>query len=147
MRAILIVVIIFSCSLGAAYVLFKLLKSTAFVKTPEGQAGGAAGGFLLVLFALTAIYSSVCKLEAGQAVTITGKIRPNLLETKVVLAVAATDPDGNGSFRVDGRCIDPSRDDIRLYFIREGRQVFRILDALPGKAEEFNVAQLEGHWP
>jgi hypothetical protein len=167
--AVLIVVIFFACSLVAAYVLFKLLRSTAIVKTEKAQAGGAAAGFLLVLFALFNGHRSVSGIESLtaqiQALTdqlksaqeelnstraelnpkiIIGKIRPNLGETKIVLSVAATDPDGSGSFRVDGRCIDPKRDDVRLYFIREGRNVFQFLDALSDTVEEYDIATLEG---
>jgi hypothetical protein len=169
MQPVLTVVVFFSCSLVAAYVLFKLLRSTAIVRTEKGQAGGAAAGFLLVLFALFSGHHSVSGIESLRAeidsVTaqlksatdelsatrveldskiIIGKIRPNLGETKIVLSIAATDPDGDGTFRVDGRCINPKRDDVRLYFIREGRNVFRFLDRLPVKAEEYDIAQLEG---
>lgn len=46
------VAVIFSLSLGGAYVLFQTLKATAVMKTVRGQAGGALAGFLMVFSAL-----------------------------------------------------------------------------------------------
>ena len=155
-----IVVVFFLCSLAASYVLFKLLRSQARVGKSSWQAGGALAGFVIVFLAMQTTYKSISDIESVKgrlnateaelksvkaqlaAKTITGKIQPNLVETKVVLAVAATDPDGNGRFRVDGRCLDPVTDDLRLYFIREGRHVFRFLDALPNGGDEFDITQL-----
>lgn len=156
-----IVIAFFSCSLLASYVLFRLLKSTARVGKSSWQAGGALAGFVIVFLSMQGTYKSISDIESTKArltsteadlqsakqqlaaKTIAGKIQPNLVETKVVLAVAATDPDGNGLFRFDGRCLDPVTDDLRLYFIREGRHVFRFLEALPKVGEEFDITQLE----
>ena len=50
------VAVIFSLSLGGAYVLFQTLKATAVMKTVRGQAGGALAGFLMVFSALGGTY-------------------------------------------------------------------------------------------
>ncbi|HSL84234.1 MAG TPA: hypothetical protein VLF66_15785 [Thermoanaerobaculia bacterium] len=50
------VTVIFSLSLGGAYVLFQTLKATAVMKTVRGQAGGALAGFLMVFSALGGTY-------------------------------------------------------------------------------------------
>jgi len=154
MSALIVIGFMF-CSLVASYVLFELLKSTALVGGTKWQAGGALAGFVIVFWATQATYKSFndidgvqSQLESTQvelesakqrlaAKTITGKIKPNLIETKVVLAVAATDPDGNGIFRLNGHCLDSDADDdgLRLYFIKEGRNVFRFLEGLPAPGQ------------
>lgn len=168
----LIVIAFFFCSLMASYVLFKLLKSTARVGGNTRQAGGALAGFVIIFAAMEGAYIYISgnelqqarlasteknlqnrldKAEADLALKnqqlevkeIAGKIQPNLVETKVVLAIAATDLDVNGIFRIDGRCLDLA-DDLRLYFIREGRHVFQFLQALPPAGDEFDVTQLAG---
>ena len=156
----LIVIAFFFCSLVASYVLFKILKSRARVGSSTWQAGGALAGFVIVFLVMHATYKSINDIELAKARLISteadlkaakkqlearrieGRIQPNLVETKIVLAIAATDPDGNGKFRFDGRCLDPVTDDLRLYFIREGRHVFRFLEALPGTGDEFDITEL-----
>ncbi len=47
-----IVAVFFLLSLAGAYVLFKVLKSSAVIERPGYQAGGALAGFLLIFASL-----------------------------------------------------------------------------------------------
>jgi hypothetical protein len=47
---VIVFVILFLLSLGASYVLFKLLDSSATIKRKGWSAGGAIAGFLMILF-------------------------------------------------------------------------------------------------
>ncbi len=58
------VAVIFILSLAGAFVLFKFLKSSALIKSPSYQAGGALAGFLLIYGAL---YYSLDHLLANVA--------------------------------------------------------------------------------
>jgi hypothetical protein len=50
---LLVITALFTMSLLAAWVLFKILQSTASVSKPEYQLGGAAAGFVVIpLFSL-----------------------------------------------------------------------------------------------
>jgi hypothetical protein len=57
---VFILSIIFSLSLIAAIVLFKVLKSTAIVKKAGYQAGGALAGFIIIYGSLYQSYSTLC---------------------------------------------------------------------------------------
>lgn len=58
---VFILTLIFSLSLIAAIVLFKVLKSTAIIKKAGYQAGGALAGFIIIYSTLYYSYSSLCK--------------------------------------------------------------------------------------
>lgn len=76
--SITIVVIIFILSLAGAYVLFKLLKSTAVIKKTGYQAGGALAGFLLIYGMLFYSYDKMAQsnIEVENALwTITGTVK------------------------------------------------------------------------
>ena len=56
---LLVISVLFSLSLLAAWVLFNVLKSTAAVTKPEYQLGGAAAGFTVILTLLSLVYMQV----------------------------------------------------------------------------------------
>jgi len=56
---LVVVVVLFACSLAGAYVLFKILQSSALITRKEAQIGGAAAGFLLIFAALGTYYSKI----------------------------------------------------------------------------------------
>lgn len=56
---LIVISVLFGLSLVAAWVLFKLLKSTATVSKPEYQLGGAAAGFVVILTLLSITYIQV----------------------------------------------------------------------------------------
>jgi len=103
----------------AAFVLFKILQSTAVIEKKEYQVGGAAAGFLLIYAAL---YGSYHQLQAQQAdrlqtqlqqasqslaecnkklppdVTIRGGVDPPIRDATVILGWESTTPDDKGLF-------------------------------------------------
>src|SRR5262245_10763313 len=115
-----IVSILFALSLLAAVVLFAFFKSTAIIKTPKYQAGGAIAGFVIVYSILqfsfdrisgheARIQESEKEIENLRAATmnceqftatrdIAGTVNPYSDQIKVVLAVTATDLPSNGRF-------------------------------------------------
>lgn len=102
---VLTVSLFFLLSLTGAYILFKFLKSSAIVKTHRYRAGGAVGGFLLIYGMLYGSYYQMAnqiaeQLAKKQGPTITGTVTPQLEGGKVVLAVAANQPDSQGHFRL-----------------------------------------------
>ena len=60
---LLVISVLFSLSLLAAWVLFNVLKSTAKVTKPEYQLGGAAAGFVVILTLLAVFYMQVDSKE------------------------------------------------------------------------------------
>lgn len=56
---LLVITALFTMSLLAAWVLFKILQSTASVSKPEYQLGGAAAGFVVILSILSLTYMQV----------------------------------------------------------------------------------------
>ncbi len=61
---VLIVAVYFLLSLAGAYVLFAILKSSAWIKRADYQAGGALAGFLLIFGTLAITHH---QLAAGKA--------------------------------------------------------------------------------
>lgn len=61
---LIVIVVFFVSSLAGAFVLFKVLKSTALIKKVGYQAGGALAGFLLIYSAL--YYSFQSALETAE---------------------------------------------------------------------------------
>jgi len=64
MFILVVVASIFLLSLVGAIILFKFLKSTAFIKSPKYRAGGALAGFLLIYGSL---YYSFDRMQSTQA--------------------------------------------------------------------------------
>ena len=60
---LLVISVLFSLSLLAAWVLFNVLKSTAKVTKPEYQLGGAAAAFVVILTLLAVFYMQVDSKE------------------------------------------------------------------------------------
>lgn len=58
-NTLVVLTLIFSLSLIAAIVLFKILKSTALVKKAGYQAGGALAGFIIIYTTLYYSYTSI----------------------------------------------------------------------------------------
>jgi len=56
---LVIISVLFGLSLLAAWILFKVLQSTATVSKPEYQLGGAAAGFVVILTLLSVTYIQV----------------------------------------------------------------------------------------
>jgi hypothetical protein len=57
---LIVVTVIFTLSIIAALILFKVLKSTAIVKKAGYQAGGALAGFIIIFSTLYYSYESLC---------------------------------------------------------------------------------------
>ena len=78
-QPLVVVTLVFLLSLLGAFVLFRLLKSTAVVTRPGSQAGGALAGFLLIFPTLYGGYYQLLRLELelaeaeAQAWTVEGK--------------------------------------------------------------------------
>jgi hypothetical protein len=127
MMPLLVITALFSMSLIAAWVLFKILKSTATVTKPEYQLGGAAAGFVVILSILSLTYIQVNgklsddnlknaqqqitelrqKVQDGQAcldaaekaeVTYAGTVSPALQEANVIFAVTEARVQQDGRF-------------------------------------------------
>lgn len=134
---------IFMLSLIGAYILFKVLRATAMIKNTKFQAGGALAGFVILYGTMFQSYQSLqnvkeiegrlkeAKDEIGflktrmDASQIKGTIIPTDRNTKIVLAVKQADPDENGQFRLSASCIDPEKDDIKVFVISEKGYKFK----------------------
>ncbi|SPE36594.1 hypothetical protein SBA6_590043 [Candidatus Sulfopaludibacter sp. SbA6] len=131
-----VVAVLFACSLLAAFVLFKILQSTAAIQKKEYQVGGAAAGFLVIYMALYGSYSQLQKaqlassqaqLAACQAqrdadeheLTIQGIVEPSVKDAQVVFAVNSVNLGDNGRFRLNAKGVDPAKDSLSLYVITE----------------------------
>lgn len=132
--SLLVITALFSMSLIAAYVLFKILQSTATVTKPEYQLGGAAAGFVVILSILALTYMQVNgkqsdvtdlknqiadlqkKVEVGKScidgekteVTYAGTVSPALQNANVVFAVTESKIQQDGRFAFQSN-IDPSK--------------------------------------
>lgn len=129
---LLTVVVVFLMSLGGTYVLFKFLESYAKIENKKYLAGGAIAGFILIFGALTTFYNSLedkklKSLEADLASAkhelkesnIEGTVISKIRNPKVVLAIKQMDPDVSGKFKLSAKCIDPEKDDIKVYVVYE----------------------------
>lgn len=104
---LVVVVALFTCSLLAAVVLFKILQSTAVIQKKEYQVGGAAAGFLLIYVALYGSYHQLqgaslatCQSSLLEDVTVQGTIDPPIKEASVILGRDAAFTDNGGRFSV-----------------------------------------------
>jgi hypothetical protein len=141
-----VVSVLFACSLLAAFVLFKILQSSAAIQKKEYQVGGAAAGFLLIYAAL---YGSYAHLQNGQLATCTatlstddaklavdetelsiqGTVDPPIEDATVVLTVKQTNPDSGGRFLLTKKGVDLVKDSVALYVVTETKyfkkQIFK----------------------
>ena len=119
---LVVITVLFSLSLLAAWVLFKFLKSTASVTNPKYQLGGAAAGFVVILSLLSATYIKVdvdsqqtqidslkqtiiglqTKADKGEEclheMTYEGTVTPPMQEANVVFAVKTIPLQHDGKF-------------------------------------------------
>jgi len=130
--------VLFAASLVAAFVLFKLLQSTAAITKKEYQVGGAAAGFLVIYGALYGSYEHLQSLQLtscqaslaadekslaadqGQ-MTFQGAVDPALQDATVVLTVKQTNPDSSGRFLLQKKGVDLVNDSVALYVITESK--------------------------
>jgi hypothetical protein len=133
---LLVISVLFSLSLLAAWVLFKLLQSTANVTRPEYQLGGAAAGFVVILTLLSLVYMQVdsrknqeiinslnaqltkartaaedgqaCLQEQREEVTYSGVVSPAVDAAYVVLGVSAVQLQQDGKFAIKVKHVKPS---------------------------------------
>jgi hypothetical protein len=120
---------LFGCSLVAAFVLFKILQSTAAIQKKEYQVGGAAAGFLVIYAALYGSYAQLQKapFDACQKqlavdeheLPIQGTVQPPIKGATIVLAVRQQDLGDDGRFGLKAKGVDPSRDPLSIYVIGE----------------------------
>ena len=127
---------LFGLSLLAAWVLFKVLQSTAMVTKPEYQLGGAAAGFVVILTLLSVSYIQVdgknkqdriieltreladakaiaangktCLDEQSAEVTYSGTVTPPMQDANVVLGVSEVQLQQDGKFAIKVRNVKPS---------------------------------------
>ncbi len=88
----LLIIIYFVLSLIGAFVLFKLLKSTAVIKKAGYQAGGALAGFLLIYSTLYYSYERMLKYEP-QSWTVEGIIEKEGKVTHEGIIIKYTPPE------------------------------------------------------
>lgn len=133
---LLVISVLFSLSLAAAWVLFKLLQSTATVTKPEYQIGGAAAGFVVILTLMSVVYMQVASkqsqdtinqlttqlgearadVEKGRAcladqateVTYSGTVSPAVNAAYVVLGISSVQLQQDGKFAIKVRNVRPS---------------------------------------
>lgn len=134
---VLEVTALFLMSLLGAVILFKFFKSAALVRTKEYRAGGAIAGFI-ILFGI--LYSSYYQLEKSEYHSIIadykrlnetkqifGTVEANQPNTRILLAIEDTAPDGAGEFSMRARCIDPKDGQIAVYAITPDRYFSRLI--------------------
>jgi len=116
-----VVAILFALSLSGAWVLFKLLQSTASISKKEYQMGGAAAGFLIIYGALNLSYTSIAKASACQAeeeqVAVKGTVDPALADAEVVYATKTVSLTNDGVFHFSARKKDLDNDDPPVIYI------------------------------
>jgi hypothetical protein len=131
-----VISVLFGLSLLAAWVLFKLLQSTASVSKPQYQLGGAAAGFVVILTLLSVTYMQVddknkqdtitkltterddaiaeaakgkaCLAEQSAEVTYSGTVTPSVQDANVVLGVSEVELQQNGKFAIKAHHVKPS---------------------------------------
>jgi hypothetical protein len=132
--ALTAVAVLFTCSLVAAFVLFKILQSTAAIERKEYQVGGAAAGFLVIYAAL---YGSYAQLQKAALATcqsqlavdehelpIQGTVEPPIKNATIVLAVKQVNLADDGRFGLTAKGLDPTRDPLSLYVITEKTHIY-----------------------
>ncbi len=109
--SIVVMLVMFLCSLGGAYVLFRLLKSTATIQKKGYRAGGALAGFLLIYGLLYYSYDRMNKSYEAPSVavwTIKGTVQKSDAANHKGITVRNVPPtpmaitDARGSFRLEG---------------------------------------------
>jgi hypothetical protein len=131
-----VVVVFFLLSVGAAWVLFKFLRSTGVIKTKQYQLGGAAAGCLILYSAMYGSYNHLAglQLEATKLklndcekqlaieeteLPIGGTVSPVLKNATVMLAVKTTNLGDDGRFGLTGKGLDLTRDAVSVYVVGE----------------------------
>jgi hypothetical protein len=133
---LIVISVLFGLSLLAAWVLFKILKSTATVSKPEYQLGGAAAGFVVILTLLSVSYmqfddkkkqdkitdltteldkaiaevanGKACLAEQSAEVTYSGTVTPSVQEASVVLGVSEVQLQQDGKFAIKAHHVKPT---------------------------------------
>jgi hypothetical protein len=133
---LVVISVLFGLSLFAAWVLFKILRSTATVSKPEYQLGGAAAGFVVILTILSVTYIQVddkkkqdsireltteldhtrvaaaagkaCLDEQRKEVTYSGTVSPSLPDANVILGVSEVKLQKDGKFAIKVHYVKPS---------------------------------------
>ncbi len=134
---LVVISVLFSLSLLAAWVLFNVLQSTATVSKPQYQLGGAVAGFVVILTLLSLTYIRVDdkgkqntitalndRLEAANAqaadgskclaaqsgpdVIYSGTVIPPVKDATVVLGVSEVQLQQNGKFAIKVHDVHPS---------------------------------------
>ena len=134
---LVVISVLFSLSLLAAWILFRVLQSTATVSKPEYQLGGAAAGFVVILSILILAYMQVdsrknqdninklttqltqaladaakgaaCVAEQSAEVTYSGTVSPaGVPYANVVLGVSEVQLQEDGRFAIKVRHVRPS---------------------------------------
>jgi hypothetical protein len=130
----MLVIIAFIISATAvSYVTFKILHSSARVKTAKGEFGGAAAMLIAVLtICLTSYYqltTSDCpelrKLTATY--TVAGTLIPKEPNVSVIVASDETTTGLDGSFRIPTQCIDRGPNSlVRLLILMPDGKVYPV---------------------
>ena len=147
--SVVVVTILFTLSLFAAWILFKFLQSTASITKKEYQMGGAAAGFLIIYGALYYSYSGLAKsalddskrqLAVCQAalktsadndaeIAIKGVVDPALRNAQIVFATRIFPLPDDGTFRFSARRSDIKSDNpAAIYIIDEQEHNYLQLD-------------------
>jgi hypothetical protein len=133
---LLVISVLFSLSLLAAWVLFNVLKSTAKVTKPEYQLGGAAAGFVVILTLLSVFYMQLgskqnqdninkltsqladaraeaekghaCLVDQATEITYTGTVSPTVDAAYVVFGISSVQLQQDGKFTFKVRNVKPS---------------------------------------
>jgi hypothetical protein len=141
---LVVISVLFGLSLLGAYVLFKILQSTATVTKPEYQLGGAAAGFVVILTIVSVTYVQVddkkqrddisdlqrklnalapelekgktCLAETEKDFVYGGTVSPSIEEANVMLVISAVKLQDDGKFQIKVRHVKPT-DGPSLYVI------------------------------
>jgi hypothetical protein len=133
---LVVISVLFSLSLLAAWVLFNVLKSTAKVTKPEYQLGGAAAGFVVILTLLSVFYMQLgskqsqdvinkltsqladaraeaekgraCLADVTSEITYAGTVSPTVDAAYVVLGISSVQLQQDGKFAIKVRNVRPS---------------------------------------
>ena len=134
--ALLVISILFGLSLLAAWILFKVLQSTAAVKRSDYQLGGAVAGFVVILSLLSVTYMQVdnrrhsdqlarltadlveaknraaegrqCLVDDQKEIVFSGTVSPSVDGANVVLGISAVQLQSDGKFAIKVRHVKPT---------------------------------------
>ena len=138
MHELVVVAVLFILGLVAAWLLFRILQSTAAITRKDYQLGGAAAGFLIIYSALYYSYRELARIDvegmraeaascatslsaAERELPIGGTVSPVLKNATVVLAVKTITLPDDGRFRLPAKGIDLKRDAVSIYVIGENQ--------------------------